>query len=429
MAEIFQSKYTSEEMEEMFDQVKENKPITGENLALALTENNTKMKEYISQQTNKINQISYAQKTVNTTLDSCYCTIGGTYTPVAGAYVPFNKTSGTLNVKDGRVTIKPGQRVQIIISLNYQDTNSKYSNIQYHVKDYTNNKNIVMLQPFTNAQYEYNYVANCQYTNETDKDCEIGLYVNAVYTSDSLNGLSTMTVIEIGRQVVIDPVEYINTTQGIEDTPVGHIISHMGTTAPKHYLICDGTEYNITDYPYLAQHIEDNFGTVNFFGGDGTNTFAVPDLRGEFLRGTGTATRDTGSGADVGEHQDPTEELNSYVSNHGKTLYTSVADTGTYMVKNPDLERTGNIGLNYSNGDYTTNQSYKDITGYYTTRPTNTAVLYCIKYEPTYFMNVIKTPSQEEIDLIKEQNALLKKEIVQLTEILKEISREEGDIL
>jgi hypothetical protein len=73
-------------------------------------------------------------------------------------------------------------------------------------------------------------------------------------------------------------VEHINDTQSIEDTPVGHIISHMGTVAPKHYLICDGSEYNISDYPYLVQHIIDNFGTVNYFGGDGESTFCVPDL-------------------------------------------------------------------------------------------------------------------------------------------------------
>jgi hypothetical protein len=36
--------------------------------------------------------------------------------------------------------------------------------------------------------------------------------------------------------------------------------------------------------------------------------------------------------------------------------------------------------------------------------------------------------NNEQIDLLTEQNTLLKKEITQLTEILEEISREEGDI-
>ncbi len=78
------------------------------------------------------------------------------------------------------------------------------------------------------------------------------------------------------RSIVIDPLEYVNSSSGIEDTPVGHIISFMGNTAPKHYLACDGAEYNITDYPHLTQHFIDQFGTANYFGGDGTTTFAVP---------------------------------------------------------------------------------------------------------------------------------------------------------
>lgn len=88
---------------------------------------------------------------------------------------------------------------------------------------------------------------------------------------------------EVGRAIVIDPLEHVNSSLGIEDTPVGHIISHTGKVAPKHYLMCDGAEYNISDYPYLAQHIKDNFGIINAFGGDGEKTFAVPKIDDAFL--------------------------------------------------------------------------------------------------------------------------------------------------
>ena len=57
----------------------------------------------------------------------------------------------------------------------------------------------------------------------------------------------------------------------------GTVITHLGTTAPTGYLVCDGTEYNVSDYTALANHIEAQFGTVNHFGGDGT-TFAVPTI-------------------------------------------------------------------------------------------------------------------------------------------------------
>ena len=70
-------------------------------------------------------------------------------------------------------------------------------------------------------------------------------------------------------------------------SPVGQIIPYMGITAPPNYIVCDGTVYNIIDYPHLAEHIKEHFGAYNYFGGDGETTFAVPDLRGEFLRGSG----------------------------------------------------------------------------------------------------------------------------------------------
>ena len=199
----------------------------------------------------------------------------------------------------------------------------------------------------------------------------------------------------VGRkynQIVIDPVEHINTSQGIEDTPVGHIISHMGNTAPKHYLICDGTEYNISDYPYLAQHFKTEFGSYNYFGGDGVNTFAVPDLRGEFLRGTGENNHENqGSGVNVGEHQDATEHKYYYLADYGRTQYAKYTSNSHYPKDVGKLDSViyqNGVYLHCDGGTWLSNSSWTDIPELYTSRPTNTSVLYCIKYEPTYYMTV-----------------------------------------
>ena len=170
-------------------------------------------------------------------------------------------------------------------------------------------------------------------------------------------------------------------------TPVGEIISYMGTAAPEHYLICDGTEYNVEDYPKLAQHFIDNFGTANYFGGDGETTFAVPDLRGEFLRGTGTAERDTGSGAEVGAHQPPTKFASMFFNkssasyDHAIIVYYDDEEGNRSNLENPDLEgpqskysrRFASQDVELSNNDY--NLVWR------TAKPTNTSVLYCIKCE------------------------------------------------
>lgn len=167
------------------------------------------------------------------------------------------------------------------------------------------------------------------------------------------------------------------------DVPVGTVISYMGKTVPEGYLICDGTVYNISDYPELSQHFKKDFGSVNFFGGNGTITFAVPDLRGEFLRGTGAASRNTGTGAAVGLHQDATAvpiysvgSLNGVMNaNYEKTNYENYVN-----IENIDLvlkTRTNTL----------VNEATKiidiidEVPSLGTIRPTNTGVLFCIKCE------------------------------------------------
>ena len=61
-------------------------------------------------------------------------------------------------------------------------------------------------------------------------------------------------------------------------TPVGTIIAIAGTKAPAHYLLCNGQVCLISEYPDLAAHFEDAYGSANHFGGDGLTTFAVPSF-------------------------------------------------------------------------------------------------------------------------------------------------------
>ncbi len=207
--------------------------------------------------------------------------------------------------------------------------------------------------------------------------------------------------VKIGDKIFTTPnlmgiigVEYKNKAVG---TPVGEIISYMGTIAPDNYLICNGDIYNIADYPILAQHFVDNFGSVNYFGGDGTTTFAVPDLRGEFLRGSGTATRNTGSGNNVGGHQDGTQHLGWGLNPTESTIWidSSILPlSGSRYTINPDKQ----IKVNSTTGKYASLKNWYNASGYgtYTSRPTNTSVLYCIKYQSTYWI----TPTNE---ILKEE--------------------------
>ena len=157
--------------------------------------------------------------------------------------------------------------------------------------------------------------------------------------------------------------------------PIGTIISYMGVTAPQDYLACDGSTYNISAYPDLADFIESQFGSKNKFGGDGTTTFAVPDLRGEFLRGTGTNSHtDQGDGANVGTHQDGSQHIYMYV-NGDNSLGLFGNDTD-FLPTNRDKTVQG--ATKWANF---TKSGTGAIGGgrYYTSRPTNTSILWCIK--------------------------------------------------
>lgn len=175
-------------------------------------------------------------------------------------------------------------------------------------------------------------------------------------------------------------------------TPIGTVISVMGKQAPHNYLVCDGTVYNIADYPELAAYFTGQFEASNFFGGDGITTFAVPDLRGEFLRGAGTNSHPrSGDGADVGIHQEGTMNPFTMVLDNATNAANQIAVDPT-LSENPNSSAPHWWGA--ANTDYksitnnklwrnpTTTSGDVDTTGTYPSgyvaRPTNTSVLYCI---------------------------------------------------
>lgn len=187
------------------------------------------------------------------------------------------------------------------------------------------------------------------------------------------------------KTTLIPQIKYIKGTTVWEELdfnklmPLGTIINFMGTTAPDYYLSCDGTIYNILEYSALANFFEIQFGSKNFFGGDGTTTFAVPDLRGEFLRGSGTNSHtNQGSGDSVGVHQDATEIPDIAINSDG--LYASKLSSSSNYIQNSD----SSVSLVSGKRQSAVQAGIWDATDQilsHTSRPTNTSVLYCIKYK------------------------------------------------
>ena len=79
------------------------------------------------------------------------------------------------------------------------------------------------------------------------------------------------------------------TAPGITSTVLTATVSAYAgpaSTVPIGYLLCDGTVYQISQYPVLAQILG------NTYGGDGVTTFAVPDLKGRMVIGLNQSSND-----------------------------------------------------------------------------------------------------------------------------------------
>lgn len=225
------------------------------------------------------------------------------------------------------------------------------------------------------------------------------------YTNDEISDseVRLRTLIQSLYNVIVNDedntIHAIDESHGLQDTPIGVILPYMGKNPPRHYLVCDGTEYNIADYPILANHFLTEFEEYNYFGGDGITTFAVPDLRGEFLRGTGQADGRKFKGSDVGKHQEPTYtrpvHINSWMQN-GKMVSgiyyfheSASGDINDPAIYNQDHHKYAKRDTMIVSSTIELPETNPYIPNCIATaafRPTNTAVTYIIKYEPTFYI-------------------------------------------
>ena len=244
---------------------------------------------FVQDLSDKINQINFAQKTVNEGLDYCYCTLGDA---ISGQTYSINDTfpftmsksnNMTCNSSNHSIILKKGKTYRISSDI---QCNLTSASIIISIYNLTKGMNLTSFNKTVNDKSSES-AGTAIYTPDLD-DEEIIVKITSL--TGKANGTKKPTDFsyfiaeEIGRAITIDPLEYVNTTQGIEDTPVGNIITCAATNAPNHYLLCDGTEYNISDYPYLAQHFLNEFGVVNYYGGDGIKTFAIPTLNNKISK-------------------------------------------------------------------------------------------------------------------------------------------------
>ena len=183
-------------------------------------------------------------------------------------------------------------------------------------------------------------------------------------------------------------------------TPIGTIIAVMGNAAPTNYLACNGQTVNISDYPELANYFLAQFGSRNKFGGNGTTTFGIPDLRGEFLRGTGTNSHsDCGNGSAVGTHQTPTyhHQVLQYYNGSNQLEVGTAAPASAESFADAYQDTTVSTDQ-YTGGVISATRRTSDPRNkYITSRPTNTSVLFCIATKNIYMNPALDYTTEEKV--------------------------------
>jgi microcystin-dependent protein len=141
-------------------------------------------------------------------------------------------------------------------------------------------------------------------------------------------------------------------------TPAGAVMPFAMNSAPAGWLAANGTAVSRSTYAALFSAISTTYGA-----GDGSTTFALPDLRGYFVRGSGTNGDATASGT-FGVKQ--ADDLKSHTHSYTDQVRVSV---GVFNVAG-GTGQDGATDLGRTTGS----------TGGTETRPKNIAMLYCIKF-------------------------------------------------
>ena len=161
--------------------------------------------------------------------------------------------------------------------------------------------------------------------------------------------------------------------------PAGTVIYYAASSAPYGYVKANGATVSRAAYAALFTALGTTFGV-----GDGSTTFTLPDLRGEFLRCWDDA-KGTDSGRNIGTSQ------GSGNLAHSHTIY-SAPHTGGYQYGIGQVAISRGYPLNIGGGPYShvVNGDADGImsagtltnsdSGTTEARPRNMALLACIKF-------------------------------------------------
>lgn len=172
----------------------------------------------------------------------------------------------------------------------------------------------------------------------------------------SSTGLSVNTAPTVGDNLTNKTYVDAQVATAVARMPPGVVSMHAANTAPTGWLECDGAAVSRTTYAALFAVVGTTWGS-----GDGSTTFNVPNLRGEFVRGW-----DHGRGVDTGR---------AFASAQADDIKT-IPDV--WLWSGNESTNGFAAGTNYTGRGSTQNRpaDWPDATE---TRPRNIALMYIIK--------------------------------------------------
>lgn len=163
-------------------------------------------------------------------------------------------------------------------------------------------------------------------------------------------------------------VDLTQLTQAIKQlgTPIGSVLAYPIDDVPVHCLECNGAVISRATYPELFAVIGETYGA-----GDGSTTFKIPDLRGEFIRGWDNTRGIDGSRA-IGTAQVDTFKSHRHRFEWNLTETVNTSPNNYFRAPN-----TGYVSDSINQAALMT----IGLEGTTETRPRNVAMMYCIVYE------------------------------------------------
>ena len=217
-------------------------------------------------------------------------------------------------------------------------------------------------------------VANAQeievFVNNVRQEAGVAYTVAGTALSMTGNVASTddFYVIYQGKalQTVVPPdgsVTEAKLVSGFGLLPTGMIAPFAMSTAPTGWLECDGSAVSRATYANLFAALGTTHGV-----GDGSSTFNVPDLRGEFIRGWDNG-KGTDSGRTFGSSQTDAFQAHKHTYTTPQHYDDVVGGSGTSARISSTGQTTG-YAADGANGTPRTASE---------TRPRNIAMMYCVK--------------------------------------------------